>query len=175
MRPARAEVLAYQVFFVLMTLQEGPDFGLYQVPPPTVTHRLTAALLLRERCNDTHTVRAMPLPMRTVMLLLSTMPTPTTARRYLFRAGMVNFNCVTGVPCCLQPFCPCLCCPCCLGDAFLNTQTGFTVTHVRAPSCDISLACSCPWHTTEHQMSPLGSMTPSSASSRRSQSPSLCH
>jgi len=43
-----------------------------------------------------------------------------------------NFNPITGVPCCLQPFCPCLCCPCCLGDAFCNTSTGFTVTHYDA-------------------------------------------
>jgi len=45
---------------------------------------------------------------------------------------MVNFNCITGAPACGQPFCPCLCCPCCLGDSFLSAPSGITVTHYDA-------------------------------------------
>mmetsp|Transcript_17061 Transcript_17061/g.54822 ORF Transcript_17061/g.54822 Transcript_17061/m.54822 type:complete len:367 (-) Transcript_17061:1132-2232(-) len=45
---------------------------------------------------------------------------------------MANFNCVTGAPALGQPFCPCLCCPCCLGDSFLSASSGITVTHYDA-------------------------------------------
>ena len=45
---------------------------------------------------------------------------------------MVNFNCITGAPACGQPFCPCLCCPCCLGDSFCSASSGITVTHYDA-------------------------------------------
>jgi len=48
------------------------------------------------------------------------------------RSSMANFNCMTGAPACGQPFCPCLCCPCCLGDSFCSASSGITVTHYDA-------------------------------------------
>ena len=45
---------------------------------------------------------------------------------------MVNFNPLTGSPFGGQPFMPCLCCPCCLGDSFFSAKSGITVTHYDA-------------------------------------------